>query len=144
MNRSLLMLLGTLAFSANAIAGNGRALVPHWAAHTTGDGSTTSFNLSISNVTDHNLQVSVKFYAQNGALVSQNLNYTNWQNSNTVVGAHQTAGIQVTYLDKGYAVIEWSNQGTDDDAVGVIAHANRYASTSHWSYAVPINGGLPF
>ena len=127
-------------------AGSGKAIVPHWTSY---DSNGQRSTLYISNITGNDLEVTVTFYSNTGTVIgSTDLTYTNWANSDTRVEAGETALVSVhkSTWDYGYAVIEWNNISTDDNAVGLVAHAFYSVSDAdrYGRYAIPINLGQPF
>ena len=137
---SLGVLLLTNSFSS-AYAGSGKAISPMWDIT-----STRTCYIHISNITTHNLQVSVTFYKNDGTTVTSGITYNNLQSSNTVLNAGNSAFIQIDAAatsQYGYAVIHWSNDvSSEDDVVGLVAHG--FCSGSDNRYAVPVNNGMPF
>jgi len=123
-------------FSINAFAASGKAIVSHWSY----EGSTPNA-IYVTNITDNDLAVSVTIYNKDGGVVNPTT-VTNFQNSNTEVAAGKTGYVTVQSSNYGYAVIQWTNLGTDDDVYGLVAFAQRGNTT--WHYAVPVNSGNPF
>lgn len=126
-----------------AMAGNGKAIVPMWYSNLY-----QSSVIFISNFSDNDVDVTVTFYQKDGTVATSSITYTNWINSNASIGADNTAYINITSSTEqfGYAVIEWTNRGTDDDTVALVAHGfwGKVLSTKEGSYAIPINNGAPF
>lgn len=124
--------------------GMGKAIVPNYGSM--GGGSPQESNIFISNISTHDLTVTVTFYKQDGTKLTTNITYYNFQNSDTEIaagktGVAQTSGASVfTY---GYAIVEWKNKGTDHDVVALVAQAQRQEGTL-WGYGIPVNQGLPF
>ncbi len=138
---STLFFLISSAFSA--FAGNGKAIVPMWYSNLY-----QSSIFFISNFSDNDVDVTVTFYKKDGTVATSTISYNNWINTNTSIGADNTASIGITSSTEefGYAVIEWTNRGTDDDTVALVAHGfwGKVLSTKEGSYAIPINNGAPF
>ena len=137
---------------ASLIAGSGKAIVPNWAA-AGWDGKATAIN--ISNISSHDLEFTITVYREDGSLHTE-MTYTNFQSSDTQIGAGKTRRIYILNSDAspsykyGYAVIEWNNVGSDDDVVGLVAYGYNYhiKNFSYGSragmYTLPINNGMPF
>lgn len=138
-----LILVGSILFSGFSFAGSGKAIVPHWGAQ-----SGKASYIFLSNITDHDVIVSITYYGKNGAKLSPST-YTNFTNSNTQLSARSSGyvSIQPGAWDYGFATIEWINLLDEDDTVALIAHGFRVvtATTSTRSdFSVQINNGLPF
>lgn len=128
------------AFSAAALAGSGKAIVPHW---TGGNNSDTS--VFVSNLSRHNLVVTITFYDQTGTVRTAE-NYYGFVSGNTEIAAGGTGYVnigQAGVIGQGYAVIEWKNRSGENDTVGLVAHAVRGRADA-WRYAIPVSGGAPF
>lgn len=124
--------------------GSGKAIVPNYGS--IGGASPQESNVFISNITQHDLTVTVTFFKQDGTKLTTNITYFNFQNSDTEIGAGKTGYVHVTGTASwtyGYALVEWKNKGTDQDAVGLVAQAQRQEGTL-WGYGIPVNQGLSF
>ena len=129
--------------STNVFAGSGKAIVPHWYINGTYD---QSFQIYISNTTEHTLDVSITVYKDDGTTRTAT---EEGQITNGTLAAGKSGWFAIASASAqefGYAVIEWSNQGTDEDLVGLTAHAasTRLNTTTNFAYSVPINNGQPF
>lgn len=134
-----------LSFSQLAIAGSGKAIVPHWAGLAPGSSPTLIY---LSNISDNNIDVTVTFYNKSGVALSPS-GFDNFINGNTQIAAGNTGyvKIQPSSFNYGYAVIEWKNEGDDNDTVALVAHG--YRSTTNSSsrrsdFVIQVNNGLPF
>ncbi|MBB6252845.1 hypothetical protein [Nitrospirillum iridis] len=144
-----LTLAVSLLSSASALAGSGNAILPLWSANTS-TGVSAGTNVYVTNITSHTLNIGMTFYAGDGTVTSCPVTVSNLTNSNTQIAAGVTAQISVTCstLTTGIARIQWSNQSTDIDNVGLVAFGIRYINytsagvSSHTS--VPVNGSNPF
>lgn len=116
---SKLIIVGGLIFTSFAYAGSGKAVVPHWMA----TGSTVT-SIWVSNISSHNLDVTITFYDENGNKLSAET-YYNFQNANTEVAAGKSGYVTIAADSYGYAVITWKNIGTDDDVFGLVAYGHR-------------------
>ena len=140
--------LFALALFSTAFAGSGKAIIAHANANDT-TGSTTVYY--ISNITGHDLEVTVTFYDQNGNVTTSGVSYSNFITGNTEIAAGKTGIVTfapTTWL-YGYAVIEWNNTGTDDDVLGLISQGfsqKRDVTTGqiYARFGVPINSGEAF
>lgn len=130
-----------------ALAGSGKAIIPHFTANSATDGKCVYF---ISNITPNDLEVSVTFYDQNGTVVTTGITYTNFITSNTEIAAGKTGIVTInpSSWKYGYAVIEWNNTSIDDDVLGLVAHGyfdqQDGSSNAEAYYAIPINSGSAF
>lgn len=124
-------------------AGSGKAVVPHWQAN----GATQNTAIFISNITNHTLVVTVKFYDQLGNALPPS-SFFNFQNGNTELAPRNSgnASLSMTTATAGYAVVQWSNKPGDDDPFGLVAHAHRAENATGlvYRYSIPVNGGQPF
>ncbi len=118
-----------------AFAGSGKAIVPHWKV-TSQMGITVGQVIFISNISNHDLIVKLSVYKHDSTIETAGLQYANFINNNTEIGAGETAhiSIQTNTEDEGYAVIEWKNKDGEDDTVGLVASKVNF----------PINNGMPF
>lgn len=138
----ILLFFCSLSF---VFAGSGSAMIPNVSAN----GTTNSDNVYyISNISNNDVDVTLTFYDQDGNVITSGISYTNFTTSNTVIEAGSTGVVTfspTTWL-YGYAVIEWSNQGTDNDAVALVANGYvEKVETSHLArYTVMINCGQAF
>ncbi|BCB26934.1 hypothetical protein SKTS_18200 [Sulfurimicrobium lacus] len=134
-----------LSLSFNAFAGSGKAIVPMFGADTTQpDWQRT--NIFLSNITTHALNVQITVYQEDGTVVpSSSLTYVNFQNSNTQIGAGKSAYLKIDTVGWhfGYAIVQWQNSGTDQDAVGLVGAAQRQQALE-WGHYIPVNNGIPF
>lgn len=137
-----------LAVPHSAFAGMGKAIVAHWAVFNNGSNVQTS-NIFISNISKHDLIVTVTLYNYDGTIYSSGIEHKDFQNNGTEIGAGKAGNFKInapgvgTSYYYGYAVIEWSNKGTDDDIVGLIAWADWWENNPN-SYSIQINNGNPF
>ncbi|NDV21568.1 hypothetical protein [Desulfovibrio sp. JC022] len=143
----LACIIATLSCSA-AFAGSGKAIVPHWLAVNYGKSNAQSSNIFITNITQHDLVVKVTVYNRDSTIFLSGIEYKNFQNNNTEIGAGKTVNLKIngtgtTESDYGYAVIEWVNKEYDDDVVGLVSWAN-WRESSNRGYSVPVNNGMPF
>jgi len=125
-------------------AGSGKAIVPQWGSA----GSSLVTQILVSNITNHYLAVGVVFYGQNGSPVTNGVVYNNLSN-NTIIAPNNSAYVQIQNqpsLSYGYAIINWQNQGSDNDAIGLVAQAFRDNNNGgvYSEASIPINNGLPF
>ncbi|MFT4927130.1 MAG: hypothetical protein ACI8WB_003236 [Phenylobacterium sp.] len=138
---SSILLLSALVSSA-AHAGSGKAIVAHWGA------SVSQFNyVFMSNISNNPLDVTVTYYQHDGTLLSDSSKvFHNFTNNDATIAASNTAHIQLKppAWTRGYAVIEWKNQGTDDDTVGLVAHSWRAMASGENTFSIPVNNGQPF
>lgn len=138
--------------SQSAFAGSGKAIVSHWYALNDGGGNVQHSNFFISNITKNDLIIKITLYNKDGTTYSSGLVYNNFQNNNTEIGAGKSVNFKIsaasisTNDSYGYAVIEWSNKGTDDAAVGLVAWADwqQDGQSILRGYSIPINNGNPF
>lgn len=135
--------LSLVVFSTSAIAGSGKAIVPHWAAN-----DSRQAYVYVSNITSNAIKVTVTFYGKNGSVVAHKTpsNFTNG-NTELAAGSSSYIGIEPSSFDYGYALIEWENLQGDDNAVALTAHGFRMeinTSSTRSEYAIPINNGQPF
>ena len=131
--------------SLSAYAGSGKAIVPYWDIAT----NNQQTNLYITNITEHDLDIKITFYSQDGnEYTGSTIHYKNFINSNSTISARNGAFIHVnspasgspyTY---GHAVIEWSNQADENDTVGLVAHGWKHSNNGH--SAIPVDNGQPF
>jgi hypothetical protein len=132
-------LFSLLLAATSAYSETGKAVLSHWM----GTG-TSATSLWVSNITSHDLTVTITFYDANGTAHSPG-SFNNFQNSNTEIGAGKSGYVSITTDSYGYAVIEWANKGTDSDPFGLVAYAHRASGSSgDWRAAIPINNGQPF
>ncbi|CAM2067445.1 hypothetical protein SCOR_18840 [Sulfidibacter corallicola] len=142
------MLLVFCLFSiGHAFAGYGKAIIPHMSANT----ATDSINLYwISNITEHDIKVTITFYDQDGNALTSGVSYTNFINSNADIAAGKTglSTVDTSTWKYGYGVIEWENKGSDEDVVALVAHGffdeKDGSSNPQGFYAISINAGMPF
>lgn len=129
-----------IVFTSNAIAGSGKAIVPHWIASPNGNTS-----IFVSNISTSDLKVTIRFFDNQGTLkVAER--YENFQNSDTEVAAGKSAYVNIgqqSVTGIGYAIIEWENIGADDDPIGLVAYGQTALDNLHRA-SIPINGGTPF
>lgn len=140
-----LLVLGAF-MSLQVFAGTGKAVVSHWYAYSF-EGNTQNSNIFISNITQNNLKVTVTLYNKDGTIKTSGLEYKNFQNNNTEIGARKSVNLKITggsISEYGYAVIEWGNIGTDDDTVGLVAWADWAQDSPSRAYSVQVNNGNPF
>lgn len=126
----------------NAFAGSGKTIVPFWVGDS---GQTTS--ISLTNITSHDLIVSVKPYREDGVTLETAISYRNFQNSNTEIGAGKTAIADIgggSTQHYGTVEVTWTNKGTDNDRYGLIGDGSRANNGGAWGIVVPVNRGLPF
>ncbi len=139
--------LAILPCAANA--GGGKAIVPHWYI-ISNDTNVQHSNFFISNVTNHDLVVTITFYNKDGTVFSPVLTYNNFQNGNTEIGAGNSANLRIdspasTVDSYGYATITWSNKTGENDLVGLIAWADWMVdSPDPRGFSIQVNGGNPF
>ena len=140
-----LLFLSSILWSGISIAGSGKAIVPYWDIAPNGQQT----NIYISNITGHDLEVKVTFYTLDGSeYTGPTIHYKNFDNGNTVIAARKSAFIYVsnppngTPYQYGHAIIEWHNQGNDNDTVGLVAHG--WKADPAGRAAIPINMGSPF
>ncbi|XOV81040.1 MAG: hypothetical protein ACFHVJ_08825 [Aestuariibacter sp.] len=134
-----------LLFSQLALAGSGKAIVPHWAGQAPGASPTVIY---LSNISNNNVDVTVTFYDKMGVALSPTA-FDNFISSNTQIAAGNTGNVQIkpSSFNYGYAVIEWKNEGNDDDTVALVAHGYRSttnSSTRRSDFVISVNNGLPF
>jgi hypothetical protein len=128
------------AVISNAHAGSGKALINGWRISPT-EGTWSS--VYVSNISSHNLNVTVKFYNQSGNIISPAL-ITNIPNGILAAGQSGSFNISPDTCDcYGYGVIVWSNIGTDNDSVGLVSFAEQSAHNGQRSM-MPINRGEAF
>jgi hypothetical protein len=150
------LLAALLSGTVLSYAGSGKAIVPSLNYYR---GSSTQFSynlISITNITDHPIEVTVTCYDSAGSLLPSSwVIFNNFTSSNTQIAAKSTAHINVlpptstTVGDSyGYATVEWSNLSGSNDAIALIAHGvggYLYAGANRESkWAIPINNGMPF
>ncbi|HAS87784.1 MAG TPA: hypothetical protein DCS48_00510 [Desulfovibrio sp.] len=139
----------SILMSTAAFAGSGKAIMPHWLAQHNGHQNIQSSLIFISNITQHDLTVKITVYNKDGSVKIQGLEFDNFQNNNTEIGAGKSVEYRIKWdqisnkSSFGYAVIEWENKNYDDDVVGLVAWG-RWAETGSKGYAVEINNGQPF
>lgn len=143
------ILFGVMLNPTFLFAGSGTAIMPHFYVNLL-DGTDPAFELNylyITNITNHDLIVSVICSDKNGTAVeTTSFVYNNFLNGNTVIKAKNTAYIVLRHTGWRYGIctIGWSNEGADQDAKGLIAHGIRLHGNINGYSAIPINGGLPF
>lgn len=134
----IIVLFVALISCSTAFAGSGKAVVPHVGKKS---------QIWISNITSNDLKVTVTVYNDLGNVITSHT-YYGFQASNTEIVAKGTGYVVLSDSEPvgGFAVIEWENIGTDDDAFGLVAHANRSNSGTGfaWRYGVDVNSGMPF
>ncbi|MCY7294980.1 hypothetical protein [Alteromonas sp. a30] len=145
MNLKNLLLLVSLLISKITYANTGKAIIPHWSGETS---SQTFTSVYISNITDHIIDVSVKFYGDDGAAYSAT-HFDNFLNQNTQIAPKSTARVIMKPANRisGFAIIQWSNISADEDvnalmAHGIVVRAND--GTKRTDISIPVNNGLPF
>lgn len=141
----LIFSIAGMFFSLAAFAGSGKAIVPHWHSSLS-DGLRN--RIHVSNITDNTLNVTITLYNKNGSVYNSGLTYTNFITSNTQLAANSSGYLQMYgSTDYGYAVIEWSNTGTDDDVLGLVAYSSKtVVNGPEWraDVGIPVNNGLAF
>jgi hypothetical protein len=147
-----------LAFSSlvmlatNLLAGSGSASVPYIAYYRNGTNffSTTVY---LSNITDHPVKASVKFYASDGSLISTSLvSFDNWSNANAEIGGKKSAYVLLSSSATanyvyGRAVIEWQDVSGYDSNVALICYAVHSEVSSYGGFTkttCSVNNGFPF
>lgn len=146
MKKSVLILLvfGFVSLG-QAFAGSGSAIIPNISANTNTGADNVYY---ISNITNHDVEVTVTFYDKDGAVLTSGVNYSNFAASNTEIAAGKTGVITFapSSWEYGYAVIEWNNKGTDNDVVALVANGyiEKDASPQLSRYTVLVNCGLAF
>jgi len=145
MKKLWLIVIASCIFCVDAVAGSGKAIVPMFGSDNT-QPNWQRTNIFLSNITTHNLEVKITVYQEDGTVVpSSSLTYMNFQNSNTTIGAGTSVYLKIdtTGWHYGYAIVEWQNLGTDQDAVGLVGVGQRQQA-SLWGYYIPVNNGTPF
>lgn len=145
--KNLLIFIITLIVSTSAFAGSGKSIISHWASW----GANSVSNLSyvyISNITSHTINVKVKFYDKNGAVLAPS-NYSNFVNGNTQLAGNSSGflTILVSPYEYGYATIEWWNQENEDDTVALVANSHIVMdvnSNLRSDLVIQVNNGQPF
>ena len=130
----------------HAIAGSGKAIVTHWSSNNSAD---HKHGLHISNISCNDVEVTITVYDETGSKVTSGISYTNFANSNTEIQANKTGivTIDTSTWHYGYALIEWQNKGTDEDAVALVAYAHHIqkdGAVVEGYYGAPVNCGNPF
>lgn len=137
------LFLFALSSVFSTFAGSGKAIVPMWYSN-----ASQITALYISNISSNDVDVTVTFYKKNGTVATSTITQGNWINSNQSIGAQTSANIIITSPSEeyGYAVVEWTNRGTDDDTIALVAHGfwGKAVSTKESGYAIPVNDGKPF
>lgn len=100
--KKLFTILIGLALSASAMAGSGKAVISHW-------GAVSPHNASyvyISNITEHTVNVTVKYYDKDGNPLSPST-FNNFISGNTQLAARSTGflTIQTGTWNYGFATI---------------------------------------
>lgn len=133
-----------IILSTSLFAGSGKAIIPDWKANSP-TGNITY--LTISNITDHNISVTVKLYDQNGNILSPS-EYRNFVVSNTQLEPKSSGLLTISFDTSkfGFGVIEWENLEGEDDTVALVASGFRSVLTSYrrGDYSILINNGQPF
>lgn len=137
--------LNTLSLSA--YAGEGKAYIPHWKGTFTGLGSNNS-KLWISNITNHNIEVTIRIYDKNGNLIAPS-SYEGFIAGNTQLAPKSSGKVTLALPDNfGFGEILWENVATtEDDSKALVAHLKntvKSTSSNFGSASVSINAGLPF
>ncbi|QTD53498.1 hypothetical protein [Sulfidibacter corallicola] len=144
---ALIFVVFSLCSTYQVLAGSGKAIIPNFSANSATDGKCVYY---MSNITPHDLEVSITFYDQNGTVITSGIVYTNFINSNTEIAAGSTGVVVInpTPWKYGYAVIEWNNKSTDDDVLGLVAHGffdqQDGSDNAEAYYSIPINCGAAF
>ncbi len=130
-------------FTSQALAGSGKAVLPHWGGQTGKPGY-----IFLSNITDDAVKVTITFYGKNGATLTPST-FTNFSNGNTELAARSSGYVSLSpgVWDYGFATIEWEDLEQNDNTVALVAHGFRVVqstSSTRSDYAIQINNGMPF
>lgn len=140
---SLLALLFLISFANFAVAGSGKSILPHWS----GASGKPSY-IFLSNITNNPINVVITFYGKSGLKLAPST-FTNFSNGNTELAANSSGYVSISRnpVDYGYATVEWSNIGNDDDTFALVGHGFRVitaTSSTRSDYSIAINDGKPF
>ena len=142
--KKFLATLTLMILTLGAYAGSGKAIVPNWGYNGT---YATHTQVYISNPTAHTLNVYFTAYKSDGSALSTVTEEGQISNNTLAAGKSGYFAIPASPGSNfGYAEITWSNQGSDEDLVGLVAHAVVYKDDSvlNLAYSIPINNGQPF
>ncbi len=146
----LISCLMLIAAQSLAFAGSGKAIVPHWYVYNDGNTNIQTSNIFISNISKNDLIVKITLYNKDSTVYAANIDYHDFQNNNTEIGAGKSVNYKInansigTEDAYGYAVIEWSNKNDDNDTIGLVAWADWTTRGENKGYAVTVNNGMPF
>lgn len=161
---SLLVLILTLCLFGSAYAGtSGNVIVPGISLKHGPNTQLMSSSIELSNITGHDVQVTVDLYDQDGELVkgkssvykgsntSISMDYVTTLGNTFTLPAHATRSIQFykasgTYNIHGYAVVSWdiANGVTTKALVGKVFSGSWYNNQFlGWANTL-INNGQPF
>lgn len=135
-------ILSVLGFAASA----GEAIIPYWALT-----ASETLCMSVSNISNNEVQVNVRLYNQDGSLYSGALEFASnisSLNQDTLLPARSSADFCLKKVSGdrfGHGIIETAEVAADNGKSFVVAHGRQvYVSGGFHSAAVPINNGLPF
>jgi hypothetical protein len=155
----LTCLIGSQATISASSYSTGKAVIP-----TFYQGPITRSSFYVSNITDSPIEVIVTLYDSDGSIViddndpaagrimgsSELLNYNELNTDCTLtftLNSHGTGNFRIsmyTEVKYGYGIIQWKQGGNVLQGLvvhgGIVGHHEIDDST----YAVPVNGGLPF
>ena len=153
----LVALLTSFVFTSVSFAESGKAIVPFWMKR--GDDYSTA--IQISNISSDDVEVSVKFYAQDGSSYDEsseggaNISHAlafygqDTVSSTATLGAKETGQVALNQAGddkRGFAIISWTS--ANDEPIALVASSrvvtlDGYGAPQGIGFTL-INQGVPF
>ena len=169
----LTVLLSLFAGVATAATNSGTAVIPFYHASIDPDGNVYQTNISLSNITDKNINVEVILYKKDGTILTDTdnnpyggtirgfdlLNYYDNFSDKTLsftLGPNSSGRFDIYNLEPieisgiyGYGIIKWTQDSTAVNGlvasgIGYYQINDNIVSLGYSQLAIPINDGLPF